>query len=292
MIGELIRFGVVGVAAMATHWCVVASIVPLGIAPLFANVIGFASHLMSAYFGHLNWTFTSTDSQKDTFKRFLSVAVLGFVINEAMYSLLLKLHRLDYRVALAIVLVAVAALTFVLSRFWAFRLSSITLYQYDGLYRDSDLSTEKNHSLRRRLRPIRSDQRRHFAVGRAAAIVRGQLHERRRILVTGAIRCPNYRDRIDIGLHFNLTQPFANATVRAHNRCDALLRAALTGRIEQRADRSSATRQLDRFEAVLGSARISSMGISTCMFCRVFACRSCSKLAQALPPTKNRICAR
>jgi hypothetical protein len=37
-----------------------------------------------------------------------------------MYALLLHFTELDYRVALAVVLVAVAALTFVSARQWAF----------------------------------------------------------------------------------------------------------------------------------------------------------------------------
>ena len=121
MIGQIARFGVIGIAAMAVHWSVVAVIVPLGIAPLFANVIAFCVAFNVSFFGHHHWTFASTESQQSTFKRFLGVAVLGFVVNECMYSLLLKFTALDYRTALAIVLIAVAGLTFLLSRFWAFR---------------------------------------------------------------------------------------------------------------------------------------------------------------------------
>jgi putative flippase GtrA len=123
MITQLARFGVIGIAAMVVHWCVVALFVPLGIAPLLANVIGFCIAFNVSFFGHHHWTFASADSQRNTFKRFLGVAVLGFVVNECMYSLLLTFTRLDYRVALGIVLIAVAGLTFVLSRFWAFRQS-------------------------------------------------------------------------------------------------------------------------------------------------------------------------
>lgn len=121
MIAELVRFGVVGVAAMATHWCVVALLVPFGITPLLANVIGFCVAFNVSFFGHHHWTFASADEQKNTFKRFLSVAILGFITNEAMYALLLKFTSLDYRVALLIVLIAVAGMTYLLSRFWAFR---------------------------------------------------------------------------------------------------------------------------------------------------------------------------
>lgn len=121
MIAQLARFGVVGIAAMSVHWCVVAILVPLGLAPLIANVIAFCVAFNVSFFGHHHWTFASTAKQQSTLKRFLGVAVLGFAANEAMYSLLLKFTALDYRVALGIVLVAVAGMTYVLSRFWAFR---------------------------------------------------------------------------------------------------------------------------------------------------------------------------
>ena len=121
MIAELLRFGLVGIAAMATHWCVVALIVPLGLAPLLANIVGFCIAFNVSFFGHHHWTFASADSRQNTFRRFLGVAVLGFVNNELLYALLLKFTALDYRIALAIVLVTVAGVTYLLSRFWAFR---------------------------------------------------------------------------------------------------------------------------------------------------------------------------
>jgi putative flippase GtrA len=106
---------------MAVHWTVVAILVPLGIAPLIANVIGFCVAFNVSFFGHHRWTFASEENQQNTFKRFAAVALLGFALNEVMYSLLLKFTAFDYRIALGIVLVAVAGLTFVLSRCWAFR---------------------------------------------------------------------------------------------------------------------------------------------------------------------------
>jgi putative flippase GtrA len=46
--------------------------------------------------------------------------LLSFVINELMYAALLHFTHLDYRLALAMVLIAVAALTFFSARNWAF----------------------------------------------------------------------------------------------------------------------------------------------------------------------------
>ena len=121
MILQLARFGVVGITAMAVHWIAVTLLVPLGIAPLIANILAFAIAFNVSYVGHRNWTFASTANHATTFKRFFLVALASFVLNETLYYLLLSFTALDYRIALAMVLVAVAALTFVMSRYWAFR---------------------------------------------------------------------------------------------------------------------------------------------------------------------------
>ena len=120
-ISQLARFGVVGVGAMAVHWLVVRLLVPAGLAPLVANVLGFAIAFNVSYFGHRSWTFASDADHRSTFWRFLSVALISFALNEVMYFLLLRFTTLDYQLALGIVLVAVAVLTFVLSKTWAFR---------------------------------------------------------------------------------------------------------------------------------------------------------------------------
>jgi len=121
MILQLARFGLVGVTAMAVHWLAVTLLVPLGLRPLIANVVAFAIAFNVSYWGHRNWTFDSDAGHQTTFWRFLLVACGSFVLNECLYYVLLTYTRLGYQAALALVLIAVAALTFVLSRQWAFR---------------------------------------------------------------------------------------------------------------------------------------------------------------------------
>lgn len=105
---------------MVVHWLVVRLLVPAGFAPLLANVIGFGTAFNVSYFGHRNWTFASDAAHSTTFWRFFLVALSSFALNEAMYFVLLR-WGMDYQIALAIVLVTVAVLTFVLSKTWAFR---------------------------------------------------------------------------------------------------------------------------------------------------------------------------
>lgn len=119
---ELFWFGIVGVTAMAVHLASVALVlVPLGLSPLVANVIAFLIAFQISHAGHRRFTFRDNDAPATQSRwRFFAVACASFVVNELMYAALLRFTTLDYRVALFIVLVLVAMLTFVSSRTWAF----------------------------------------------------------------------------------------------------------------------------------------------------------------------------
>jgi predicted glycoside hydrolase/deacetylase ChbG (UPF0249 family) len=66
-------------------------------------------------------------------------------------------------------------------------------------------------------------------------------------------RLPNFRDRIDIGLHFNLTHAFL-AQQSLVQPLATLLRDALTAKIDKSAIAAALNRQLDSFESVFGNA--------------------------------------
>lgn len=119
---ELFWFGVVGVTAMLAHLGSVAlMLVPLGLAPLLANILGFLLAFQVSHYGHRHFTFRDQETTAASSRgRFFLVALLSFAVNEVLYWVLLRYTALDYRVALAMVLVAVALLTFVLARHWAF----------------------------------------------------------------------------------------------------------------------------------------------------------------------------
>ncbi|RJG13333.1 GtrA family protein [Pseudomonas cavernicola] len=118
---ELFWFAIVGVTALLVHFLVVSLLVPLGLAPLFANVLAYLVAFQVSYWGHRLKTFEAGHlPHRQTLPRFFAVASFGFLLNETLYFILLCTTPLDYRVALLIVLLVVAGVTFVLSRLWAF----------------------------------------------------------------------------------------------------------------------------------------------------------------------------
>jgi putative flippase GtrA len=119
---EALAFILVGLTALTTHWLVLVAFVSAGgLHPLAANVLGFAVAFNVSYLGHRHLTFAVRDrSHRRTLPRFLGVAVSMFLINQIFYWVLLTFSALRYDVANLIVLVTVAAVTFLLSKFWAF----------------------------------------------------------------------------------------------------------------------------------------------------------------------------
>jgi putative flippase GtrA len=115
-------FLVVGTAAAAVHFGVVIALVSWARwPPLWANPAAWLVAFVVSYAGHRTLTFADAHAPRArSLRRFFVVSALGFVVNHAAYAWLLTQHGLEYRVALAAVLVAVAVLSFTASRRWAF----------------------------------------------------------------------------------------------------------------------------------------------------------------------------
>jgi putative flippase GtrA len=115
-------FIAVGCAAAAVHWLVVVALVGTwGWRPLVANVPGWLVAFSVSFAGHHRLTFRGHGAPVvSSAWRFFVVSAGGFAINEAAYALLLGWSGQRYDLALAVVLIGVAGVTYLLSRHWAF----------------------------------------------------------------------------------------------------------------------------------------------------------------------------
>jgi putative flippase GtrA len=118
---ELTAFTLVGSAASGLNLLVVAGLVPLGVAPLLANVVGFLVSFAWGFVGHARWTFPAVDRPvAPALRRFAVLSVAGFALNELLYAAALSWTALDYRVALFAVITFLGLLKLVASKHWAF----------------------------------------------------------------------------------------------------------------------------------------------------------------------------
>ncbi|WP_332459889.1 GtrA family protein [Bordetella genomosp. 9] len=126
LIRQLSWFVAVGCAAAATHWLVVVACVEgIGARPLAANVAGWLVAFCVSFSGHYLLTFRQqAGAWHVAARRFFCISAAGFIVNEVSYAWLLRRTAMRYDVLLASILVAIAVLTFLLSRLWAFRRST------------------------------------------------------------------------------------------------------------------------------------------------------------------------
>lgn len=120
---RFLRFLIIGGLAFTVHFLFVKQCVGFwNIHPLLANVLAFCLAFQVSYWGHYKWTFEASHlPYKETLFRFLVVACTGFLLNETLYAMLLQMTALSYDISLVLVLIITAVLTFVFSKFWAFR---------------------------------------------------------------------------------------------------------------------------------------------------------------------------
>ena len=116
-------FIAVGTAPPPVHLATVVALVRWGgWSPPIANVVGWLVAFGCSFFGHHFTTFSDANAPMGrAARRFFAVSAFGFAANQAAYVLLLRLSGLRYDLALALVLVGVAVVTYLLGRRWAFR---------------------------------------------------------------------------------------------------------------------------------------------------------------------------
>lgn len=120
-VGQVGRFGVVGVGASVTHLLCALGLMEFGGLNVYAaNLIAFVLALAVSYIGHHRWTFRRENQHGQHLPRFAVVAILGFVLNQAIIFLVVGILAAPYWLGIVVVVVIVPPLVYGLCRIWAF----------------------------------------------------------------------------------------------------------------------------------------------------------------------------
>lgn len=116
-------FTIIGALAALTHYIVAVCFEHSALLTAsHANILGFVAAFPVSYFGHRKFSFSGQDARHSkAFPRFLSVAVLGFLANQTLVLNGLEYTNFPFWIVLGLVMVLVAASTYLLSKFWAFK---------------------------------------------------------------------------------------------------------------------------------------------------------------------------
>src|SRR5688500_11373336 len=119
---QFARFGVVGLAAAAAYYAILAGLVELtGMPVLVATSIAFVTVCIANYFSHRLWTFASSDAHASAFPRFVLMVAVGFCINWGVMLTGVSLLGLNYLLVQAAAIACVVTWNYLLSSYWVFR---------------------------------------------------------------------------------------------------------------------------------------------------------------------------
>lgn len=119
---EILRFGIVGLAATATHYVILRlAVETLAVPPTPANGLAFLCALSVTYLGQSLWVFQER-SRHGTAQmlRFTVSILIGLFANMAIMALSVHALGLTYQGGFLLGLFLVPILSFVVNRLWVF----------------------------------------------------------------------------------------------------------------------------------------------------------------------------
>lgn len=118
--GQFIRFGLVGCTNTLVSWCTYALLVRAGADALLASGVAWTLGACNSYVQNRRWTFRSRGRYAPELARFGVVQGAGLAVNLALLHELISGVGMDRLIAQAVVYPVTIALTFLMSRRWAF----------------------------------------------------------------------------------------------------------------------------------------------------------------------------
>jgi putative flippase GtrA len=119
---RMLRFGVVGLTATATHYAVALALALGAGAPVqLAHVAGFLAAVPVSFLGHYHWTFRSRAGLGRAARRFVAVALGAFLTSAAVLEALTRLTAWGDAVGILIGVVVIPVASYVINRVFVFR---------------------------------------------------------------------------------------------------------------------------------------------------------------------------
>ena len=120
-VAEIVRFGVVGIAATLVHYLVLSAGVEFaGADPVMMTAIAFLCAMGVTYAGQSIWVFRVRRYDAPRLIRFGISVLAGLAGNAAIMGATVHLLRLDYTIGFVAGLILVPAATYLLNKKWVF----------------------------------------------------------------------------------------------------------------------------------------------------------------------------
>lgn len=120
-LGQLIRYGIVGVASNAVGYLIYLAITAAGMEHKLAMTLLYVVGIAQTFMFNRRWSFGHGGTLGPAFVRYCMAYALGYMVNLAALHILVDQLRWPHQGVQACMVFVVAALLFVLQKFWVFR---------------------------------------------------------------------------------------------------------------------------------------------------------------------------
>jgi putative flippase GtrA len=119
---RLVRYGVAGGCAAATHLGTLTALVELaGERPVVASTVGYVLAVAVSYLLQRAWVFDRRGRHRRLLPRFLAVTGVGLALNTVVLGVGTEVLSLHYVAAQAVALVLIPVSNYLLNSLWTFR---------------------------------------------------------------------------------------------------------------------------------------------------------------------------
>lgn len=118
---QIIKYGIVGIGSNAALFALYLLLTFYGMEPKVAMSLLYIASVSLTYFLNHRWTFNSTHIDRKIFSRYLSVYILGYILNFFSLYFFVDVLALPHQAIQGIMIIIIASLTFILLRLWVFK---------------------------------------------------------------------------------------------------------------------------------------------------------------------------
>ena len=130
-LGQLLRYGIVGLMSNAMGYALYLGLTYMGIGPKFAMSLLYALGILQTFVFNKRWSFRHEGVHGQAFIRYGVTYGIGYLINLSALFLLVDWLGYPHQIVQAGLIVIIAIFLFMLQKFWVFR--------EDGLSQHSEL---------------------------------------------------------------------------------------------------------------------------------------------------------
>jgi putative flippase GtrA len=119
--GEFARYAIVGIASNGVLFVFYLLLTGAGLEPKLAATIAYGAGVLQTFVFNRSWSFRHAGARGPALGRYIVAYASGYVLNMAVLATLVDGAGLPHQWVQGITILALAALLFLLQKFWVFR---------------------------------------------------------------------------------------------------------------------------------------------------------------------------